>query len=137
MKKLPTQRFNAIKNYIKAYELFTSEKNGKSWRQCLIEAECCKSYPFMDLSKFSRRNDMELAVSDLVGFYSRVSHQRINGAFMEAITEIMTGTRVHVNQLETASDVALVKEMQKRRIVQNEDGEYVKIEIREVPIGSF
>ena len=80
---------------------------------------------------------MELAVSDLVGFYSRVSHQRINGAFMEAITEIMTGTRVHVNQLATASDVALVKEMQKRRIVQNEDGEYVKIEIREVPIGSF
>ena len=56
---------------------------------------------------------------------------------MEAITEIMTGTRVHVNQLETASDVALVKEMLKRRIVQNEDGEYVKIEIREVPIGSF
>ena len=137
MKKLPTQRFNAIKNYIKAYELFTSEKNGKSWRQCLIESECCKSYPFMDLSKFSRRNDMELAVSDLVGFYSRVSHQRINGAFIEAITEIMTGTRVHVNQLETASDVELVKEMQKRMIFQNEEGEYVKLEIKEVPILSF
>ena len=137
MKKLPTQRINAIKNYIKAYELFTSEKSGKSWRQCLIEAECCKSYPFMDLSKFSRRHDMELAVSDIIGFYTRVSHQKINEPFMEAITEIMTGTRVAVNQIKTASDVELVKEMQKRMIFQNEEGEYVKLEIKEVPIHSF
>ena len=136
MRNSKERREQAVKNYKKAIAQFTSERNGKSWRQCLEEAGCDHKYPFMDLSKFSKRTDTDLAISDLIGFCGRLSWQCGNGPYMEAVTEIMTETRVDVHNIEAFEDIELVKEVQRRGICQDEEGNWFKLEINKVPIPS-
>ena len=134
MKNSKARRDQAVANYKKAIAQFTSEKNGKTWRQCLEDAGCDHKYPFMDLSKFSKRTDIDLAISDLIGFCGRLSWQSGNAPYMEAVVEVMTETRVDVHNIEAFSDIELCKEFNKRGIHENEEGEFVKIVITEVPI---
>ena len=134
MRNSKERRAQAVKNYKAAYAQFTSEKNGKAWRQCLEDAGCDKKYPFMDLSKFSKRTDIDLAISDLIGFVGRLGWQSGNGPYVEAVVEVMTETRVDVHNIGTFEDIELVREIQKRGICQDEEGEWFKLEINKVPI---
>ena len=134
MKNSKARREQAVKNYKQAYAQFTSERNGKTWRQCLEDAGCDKKYPFMDLSKFSKRTDTDLAISDLIGFVGRVGWQSGNAPYVEAVVEVMAETKVDVHNIEAFSDIELCQEFNKRCIHETEDGEFVKIVITEVPI---
>ena len=134
MRNSKERREQAVKNYKKAYAQFTSEKNGKTWRQCLEEAGCDHKYPFMDLRKFSKRTDTDLAISDLIGFCGRLSWQSGNRPYVEAVAEIMTETRIDVHDVTACTDAELCREFERRGIQRDEDGEFFKLEINKVPV---
>ena len=90
----------------------------------------------MDLSKFSKRTDIDLAISDLIGFCGRLSWQSGNAPYMEAVVEVMTETKVDIHNIENFTDLELVQEVQKRGICQDEEGEWFKLEINKIPIPS-
>ena len=136
MKNSKARRAQAVENYKKAHAQFVSDKTGKTWRQCLEEAGCDHKYPFMDLSKFSKRTDIDLAISDLIGFCGRLSWQSGNAPYMEAVVEVMTETKVDIHNIENFTDLELVQEVQKRGICQDEEGEWFKLEINKIPIPS-
>ena len=134
MRNSKARREQAVKNYKKAYDQFVSKTNSKSWRQCLEDAGCDKKYPFMDLNQFSKRTDIDLAISDLIGFCGRMGWQSGNAPYVAAVGEAMLDIRIDVHNIESFSDVELCKEFNKRGIHENEVGEFVKIVITEVPI---
>ena len=137
MRNSKERREQAVKNYKKAYAQFTSEKNGKTWRQCLEEAGCDHKYPFMDLRKFSKRTDTDLAISDLIGFCGRLSWQSGNRPYVEAVVEVMSDTKVDVHNIEVFSDAELCREFNKRGLHENEEGDFIKLEVIEKKVFSF
>ena len=131
MKDSKERRDQAVANYKKAFELFAHGPGHNTWRRCLEMANCDKKYPFMNLDKVSNRCDIDLMISDLIGFVGRMGYQACNGEYVEAVTEVMTHTRVDVHNIESFTDIELCKEFQKRGL-HEEDGEFVKIEKRHV-----
>lgn len=128
MKNSKERRDQAVANYKKAFELFTKGPGHYTWRASLEKAGCDKKYPFMNLDKISKRCDVDLVISDLIGFCGRMGWQSGNGEFVEAVTEVMTNTKVDVHNIEAFTDIELCKEFQKRGL-HEEDGEFFKLEI--------
>ena len=128
MKNSKERREQAVANYKKAYELFTKGPGHYTWRTCLEKCGCDKKYPFMNLDKISKRCDVDLVISDLIGFVGRMGWQSGNSQFVEAVTEVMTETRVDVHNIEAFSDAELCIEFNKRGL-HEENGEFFKLEI--------
>lgn len=125
MKNSKERREQAVANYKKAYELFT--KTGAlsyTWRDCLEKAGCDKKYPFMNLDNISKRCDVDLVISDLIGFVGRMSWQSGNVDFILAVQKVMT----EANDVKSFSDTALCKEFQKRGL-HEENGEFFRLEV--------
>ena len=134
MRDTDKKRKSAVTRYITAFTIFQKNPD-MSWDQCLKEARCGKSYPFMDLSKLPRLTDQRLAVSDLIGFYNRMKKSPAqNAVFIETVSGILLGVRVKTGDIASFSDIELVREVQKRGIQQDEVGEYFKLEINKIPI---